>query len=211
MARPTHSGQICCMMISVIDQSPAARRQAIVLTCSLLQQVTAMNHPTVLFAVFRRSLSIAVTATNRLATGARRAAMVLVLMALQSVPVAANAAPFTPTDASEVRKVVAAQLAAFAADDAARAFSYAAPNVRQAVGDAAGFLAMVQSGYPVVYRPASVAFLKANGKDDDAIQRVQMTDAAGESWLAIYSLQRQKNKVWRITGCSVVENKGRMA
>ena len=43
------------------------------------------------------------------------------------------------------------------------------------------------------------------------IQRVQMTDAAGNSWLAIYSLERQKDKQWRITGCAVIENKGRMA
>ncbi|UUZ71432.1 DUF4864 domain-containing protein [Polaromonas sp. P1(28)-8] len=40
---------------------------------------------------------------------------------------------------------------------------------------------------------------------------MQMTDASGDSWLAIYSLARQKNRLWRITGCIVVENKGRMA
>jgi hypothetical protein len=56
-----------------------------------------------------------------------------------------------------------------------------------------------------------VAFLKAEGKGDQAIQRVQMTDAGGASWLAVYSLERQRNKAWRITGCAVVENKGRMA
>jgi hypothetical protein len=72
-------------------------------------------------------------------------------------------------------------------------------------------MAMVRNAYPVVYRPASVAFLKPEGKDDKAIQRVQMTDASGDSWLAIYSLQRQKDKAWRITGCVVVTNKGRMA
>ena len=123
----------------------------------------------------------------------------------------AAAAPLSPADEKNVRSVVQAQLAAFAKDDAAKAFSYAAPNVREAVGTAAGFMAMVRSSYPMVYRPASVAFLKPEGKDDQAIQRVQMTDAGGGPWLAIYSLQRQKNKAWRITGCAVVENKGRMA
>ena len=136
---------------------------------------------------------------------------ILATMALLAWATAAVAAPFTEADAKAVRRVVTAQLAALAADDAAKAFSYAAPNVREAVGTPDGFLAMVQRGYPVVYRPASVAFLKANGKDNDAIQRVQMVDADGESWLAIYSLQRQKDHSWRITGCSVVENKGRMA
>lgn len=123
----------------------------------------------------------------------------------------AQAAPFTAADEKSVRSVVEHQLAAFAKDDAAKAFSLAAPNVREAVGNAAGFLAMVRKDYPVVYRPGSVAFLKAEGKGDQAIQRVQMTDAGGASWLAVYSLERQRNKAWRITGCAVVENKGRMA
>ena len=72
-------------------------------------------------------------------------------------------------------------------------------------------MAMVRNGYPVVYRPASVAFLKPELKDEQVIQRVQMLDARGDAWLAIYSLQRQKDKSWRITGCAVVENKGRTA
>ena len=149
--------------------------------------------------------------TERWVRLCRAALQVLALVALQVCAVSALAAPFTDADAKAVRTVVEAQLAAFAADDAAKAFSYAAPSVREAFGTPAGFLAMVQRGYPVVYRPTSAAFLKAAGKGDDVIQRVQMTDSEGESWLATYSLQRQKNKTWRITGCNVAANKGRMA
>ena len=122
----------------------------------------------------------------------------------------ARAAPLSAADEKSVREVVEGQLEALARDDADKAFSYAAPNVREAVGTATGFMTMVQGGYPVVYRPASVAFLKPEGKDDQVIQRVRMLDASGESWLAIYSLQRQKNRAWLITGCVVVKNKGRM-
>lgn len=124
---------------------------------------------------------------------------------------AAHASPLSPADEKDVRAVVQGQLSALARDDASKAFSFAAPNVREAVGTAANFMAMVRNGYPVVYRPASVAFLKPEVKDEQVIQRVQMLDARGDAWLAIYSLQRQKNKSWRITGCAVVENKGRMA
>lgn len=137
----------------------------------------------------------------------------LVAMALLLGAAAAHADSLAAADEKGVRTVVESQLAAFARDDANKAFSFAAPNVREAVGTAAGFMTMVRRDYPVVYRPASVAFLKPikpEGKDDRAIQRVHMTDAAGEAWLAVYSLQRQKNRVWRITGCVVVENKGRM-
>lgn len=134
--------------------------------------------------------------------------------ALLFVPLFLNpvfASPFTAADEKSVRTVIENQLAAFAKDDANKAFSFAAPNVRQAVGSPAAFMTMVREGYPVVYRPASVAFLKPEGKNDEAVQRVQMLDAAGDSWLAVYSLQRQKNKSWQITACVVIENKGRMA
>ncbi len=122
----------------------------------------------------------------------------------------AQAASLTPADEKNVRAAVQGQLAAFAADDADKAFSYAAPNIREALGTAAGFMAMVRNSYPVVYRPASVAFLKPESKDGQVIQRVQMLDASGDAWLAIYSLQRE-GASWLITGCLVVANKGRMA
>ena len=133
------------------------------------------------------------------------------LLNLCWLPGAAAATTFTAADEISVRSVIEAQLSAFARDDAVAAFSFAAPNVRKAAGSAAVFLQIVQRDYPVVYRPASVAFLKPEGKADNAVQRVQMEDADGDSWLAIYTLQRQRNNSWRITGCAVIENKGRMA
>ncbi len=135
------------------------------------------------------------------------------IAALAVVPffTVAHAATFTSADEKAVKTVVEAQLAAFAKDDAVKAFSYAAPGIREAMGTADVFLNMVRRDYPVVYRPASVSFLKAEGKGNEVVQRVQMLDASGNSYLAVYSLQRQKGNVWRITGCAVVENKGRMA
>ena len=123
----------------------------------------------------------------------------------------ARGAPLTPVGERAVRTVVQGQLDALARDDAVKAFSFAAPNVRQAVGSPEAFLAMVQRGYPVVYRPASVAFLKAERNGDQAIQRVRMVDADGDAWMATYSLELQKDRSWRITGCNIVLSKGRMA
>ena len=123
----------------------------------------------------------------------------------------AHAAGLSAADEKNVRAAVQGQLTALARDDARKAFSYAAPNVREAVGSAEGFMALVRRSYPVVYRPASVAFLKPESKDGLVIQRVQMLDDQGNAWLAVYSLQRQKDKAWRITGCQVAPNKWRMA
>ena len=131
-------------------------------------------------------------------------------MALQAL-IPAHAEALSAKDEKAVQTVVQSQLAAFAKDDADKAFSYAAPELRKTIGSSAAFMAMVKNSYPVVYRPASVAFLKAEGSGDGVVQRVQMLDASGTSYLAVYSLQRQKDKTWRISGCAVVENKGRMA
>ena len=121
----------------------------------------------------------------------------------------AHAADVSRKDAADIRAVVQAQLDALAVDDADRAFSFAAPGIRKMVGNAQNFLEMVRSGYPVVHRPASVAFLKAEYQGAEVIQAVQMTDAKGIAWLAVYNLQRQPDNSWRISGCAVVPNEGR--
>ena len=72
-------------------------------------------------------------------------------------------AALSAADERGVREVVQAQLAAFAGDDAEKAFSYAAPNIRQSLGTAERFMAMVRSNYAVVYRPASVTLLRPEG------------------------------------------------
>jgi hypothetical protein len=143
--------------------------------------------------------------------GARIAGLLCALIFLT----AALAQPYTAAEEKNVREVIQGQLAAFAADDAEKAFSYAAPNIRSAFASATHFMAMVRGQYAVVYRPASVAFLQLESLDAtnasaDVVQRVQMTDVNGLPWLAVYSLQRQKNKQWQITGCIVTSNNPRM-
>ena len=115
--------------------------------------------------------------------------------------VATSAQPLSTEDEQQVIATVQAQLDAFAQDDAEKAFSFAAPNIRTMVGNADYFMAMVRGQYQVVYRPASVAFIKPQGDGNSAILRVQMTDSDGTPWIATYALQRQSNRSWRIAGC----------
>lgn len=114
---------------------------------------------------------------------------------------ATSAQPLSTEDERQVIATVQAQLDAFAQDDAEKAFSFAAPNIRTMVGNAAYFMAMVRGQYQVVYRPASVAFIKPQGDGNSAVLRVQMTDSDGDAWVATYALQRQSNQSWRIAGC----------
>lgn len=134
---------------------------------------------------------------------------ILLALALFAAP-PASAEPASAADTKSVRGIVEAQLAAFAADDAKRAFSYAAPSIRAMFGSAEQFMAMVRGGYPVVYRPASVTFLNPEWVQGQLVQGVHLTDASGALWLAIYRLERQADKSWRISGCEVQPSAGRM-
>ena len=120
-----------------------------------------------------------------------------------------HASGLSESDEKKVRAVVQAQLKAFAADNAKQAFALAAPALQTQFGTPDNFMAMVRTSYPVVYAPANVAFLKPEAQDGDVIQRVQMNDQQGKPWLAVYSLQQQKDKSWRISGCVIVQSRGR--
>ena len=110
--------------------------------------------------------------------------------------------------ARAVQLIVRAQLDAFAADDAKRAYSYAAANIQQMFGTADNFMEMVRTTYPVVYRPASVTFLTPKPQGKVVVQPVHMADGQGATWIAVYRLAQQKDKSWRIAGCVLVPNGG---
>lgn len=113
-------------------------------------------------------------------------------------------------DAKAIRAVIEAQLDAFAKDDADKAFAYAAPPIQSMFGNPQTFLRMVKTGYPAVYRPVSVIFLKPEVIDGETLQLVQLSDQEGAVWTAAYRMQRQKNQLWRINGCALEKSAGRV-
>ena len=106
-------------------------------------------------------------------------------------------------EAAAVREVIEAQLDAFRRDDAQRAFSFAAPRIREQFGSAESFMQMVRKSYPVVYRPHSVKFETFKVIDDQVFQPVRMFDAEGQAWIALYAMERQPDGSWRIDGCQL--------
>ncbi len=126
------------------------------------------------------------------------------------VPPVARAAALAGPDARAVRQVVEAQLEAFAAGNAERAFSYASASIQAQFGDANNFLAMVRRGYPMVVGPTAVSFFQAQAEggtestQGPVRQAVQVRDREGRLWMATYLLERQAGAGWRISGCVVV-------
>jgi len=119
--------------------------------------------------------------------------------------------PLRPDDRAAVRLVIEGQLAAFAADDAEQAFSYASETIQATFMTARNFMDMVRIAYPVVYRPASLSFQVPVMKNAEVWQAVQMRDAMGVDWMALYTLKRQGDGVWKINGCVLQRGTDRAA
>ena len=113
----------------------------------------------------------------------------------------------TEADWGSMRDVIRAQLDAFRDDEDELAFSYAAPAIRAQFKTAENFMRMVKTGYPAVYRPASVAFVDTSVEDGVPVQVVQFSDSAGAVWIGIYTMQRQPDKSWKVNGCVLVPGK----
>jgi hypothetical protein len=135
-------------------------------------------------------------------------ATVLSTFAFAALPGGAN--NLSANDQEQIIAVVQDQLSALAMDDAATAFSYAAPNIQQIMGSAENFLRMVRTQFAVVHRPSSKTFLNPVGLNNTAMLQVQLTDEDGDAWLAVYTLQKQVNNTWRITGCRLQLGVGTM-
>jgi len=107
------------------------------------------------------------------------------------------------------QSVITHQLQAIAKDDAATAYSDAAPNVQMIFPSPDTFMNMVRGGYPPVYRNKQYGFessgIDASGRN---YQRVEILGADGESYEAVYFMEQQKDGTWKISGCVVVKAAG---
>jgi hypothetical protein len=105
---------------------------------------------------------------------------VLVLSLMLALPAAAQEEP--------IRKTIQSQIDAFLADDFARAFTFASPNIQGIFGTPENFGAMVKNGYPMVYRPAEVEMGALREIAGNLWQRVRVVDQAGAAWYLDYMM-----------------------
>jgi hypothetical protein len=108
-------------------------------------------------------------------------------------------------DVASAQSVIREQEQALGRDDAAAAYSYAAPAIREIFPNADIFMDMVQRGYAPVYRHKSFEFGEAKAEGGVIAQRVHIIDANGEAWEALYTLQMQPDGSLKITGCSLLK------
>ena len=113
----------------------------------------------------------------------------------------------SPTDGPAIRDVITRQLDAIRHDDAPGAFGFAAPAIQGMFGTAANFLEMVRRGYQPVYRPRSVDFAALGVEDGAVVQRVELIGPDGLAYTARYSMERQADGLWRISGCELLHSR----
>ncbi len=105
------------------------------------------------------------------------------------------------TAPADAQAVVADQLRAFERDDAAGAWSLAAPEIQQRFVSASNFLGMVKSKYGPIYRHRSVDFGPAARKGDQVGMVVTLVADDNEVWSALFLLSKQGDGGWKTTGC----------
>ena len=124
-----------------------------------------------------------------------------VLFFLLSVAAADQEQELSDADRETIKATIQAQLDAFGADDAEKAFSYATPGIQARFGTPSRFMTMVVSSYQPVYRPKAVFFKDIVQRDGITVQRVLLIDQNNQSVMALYPMQAQGDGVWRIDGC----------
>ncbi|WP_119419982.1 DUF4864 domain-containing protein [Desertibaculum subflavum] len=113
-------------------------------------------------------------------------------------------AELSGADRAAIERTIRGQIEAFGRDDAAAAFAFAAPAIREMFGTPENFLGMVRNGYAAVYRPREVEFRALVTVAEIVVQQVLVVGPDGRAQIALYTMERQADGTWRINGCSLV-------
>lgn len=108
-------------------------------------------------------------------------------------------------EVAAAQTVIRSQEQALSHDDAATAYSFAAPAIKNLFPRADSFMFMVQHSYAPVYRHRSFEFGEAQVEDDRIAQRVHIVDENGEAWEALYTLEQQGDGSLKIVGCVLLK------
>jgi hypothetical protein len=93
---------------------------------------------------------------------------------------------------------------AFKADDWNAAFAFASPGIQTKFENAQVFSQLVTQAYQPVYRPRGVEFREIKASEFGPTQEVFVVGPDGLSYLAYYTMEKQADGSWRISGCYLV-------
>jgi hypothetical protein len=128
-------------------------------------------------------------------------ALVLLIALLLSSAAPARAAD----DVAAAQGIIRSQVEAIERDDAATAYSYAAPAIQNMFPQADIFLGMVQRTYTPIYRHKSFEFGEGRAADGKIAQAVHIIDADGVPWEGLYTLEQEPDGSIKISGCVLLK------
>lgn len=120
----------------------------------------------------------------------------------------AQAQSTSTTSETAIHEVIADQIDAFKTKDYDRAFSHAAPTIKQIFKTSDRFANMVKGGYEPLYDPEAYAFSRSIEQGGSVYQEVLVTDKTGKQWQAVYTLKQQEDGTWKITGVKMEPTTG---
>lgn len=126
----------------------------------------------------------------------------IAIVSLSFLPLLAGAQEIQP-DNPEIRSVISQQMDAFRAEDVARAFSFAAPNIKGMFRTPELFGGMVERGYPMVWNPGQVRFLELRTFPTGLWQRVEVIDGNGIAHRLDYRMD-QGDDGWKISAVQIL-------
>ena len=129
---------------------------------------------------------------------------VIAAMLLAGAGLAQADEPVAPADAVAIQQVIQSQMNAFKVDDWNAAFAYASPSIQTKFESPQVFSQMVTQAYQPVYRPRGVEFRDVKSGQFGPTQEVFVVGPDGLSYLAYYTMERQPDGSWRISGCYLV-------
>ena len=130
-----------------------------------------------------------------------RRSILIAVMLLAGAALARADESVTPADAAAIQQVIQGQMNAFRVDDWNTAFAYAAPSIQTKFQSPQVFSQMVTQAYQPVYRPRGVEFREVKASEFGPTQEVFVVGPDGLSYVAYYTMQKQADGTWRISGC----------
>jgi hypothetical protein len=129
--------------------------------------------------------------------------MILLMAFVIMLPFAGHA----DDEIAAAQNTIRSQTEAIVRNDGAAAYAFASPALQLIFQQPDIFMAMVQKNYAPIYRHNRFDFGESRISEGKIAQKVDIVDADGEPWTALYTLERQDG-VMKITGCTLVKETG---
>jgi len=127
---------------------------------------------------------------------------VMLILILVLAPVMGSAQEDAGRQAA-IQEVIQSQISAFATGNLGVAWGYASPGIQDMLQTPEYFGAMVERGFPMVWRPGEVTFQGLGNRNGRPVQRVQVFDAEGRAHLLDYEMV-QVDGNWRVSAVEIV-------